>query len=111
MQRQRRGLARKIFSTLLAAALAACSQVDTNTNPGTNPSAVPPSITTQPTDRAVNEGDTATFTVEAAGSTPLTYQWHKNGSAILGATGTTLLVVSTAADDGAMFSVTVSNTA
>jgi len=111
MQRQRRGLARKVFSTLLAAALAACSQVDTNTNPGNNPSAVPPSITTQPTAQAVNEGDTATFTVEAGGSTPLTYQWHKNGSAVLGATGKTLLVVSTAADDGAMFSVTVSNTA
>ena len=103
------GLARKIFPTILAATLAACGQVDTSTNPGTDPSAVPPSITAQPTPQSVHEGEAATFTVEATGSSPLTYQWHKNGAPIAGATGVSLVVTPTVADSGAMYSVAVSN--
>jgi hypothetical protein len=107
----RAGLARSVFLSLIAAALAACGQVDTSTNPGDNPSSVPPTITTQPAAQSVTEGETATFTVAASGTTPLSYQWNKNGSTIPGATGTSLVVASTASDNGAMFAVTVTNPA
>ncbi|HEX4389871.1 MAG TPA: immunoglobulin domain-containing protein [Steroidobacteraceae bacterium] len=103
------GLTRKFFPTILAAALAACGQVDTTTNPGTDPSAVPPSITTQPTPQSVQEGEAATFAVEAAGSSPLTYQWQRDGAAIAGATGASLVVTPAVSDSGAMYSVIVSN--
>src|SRR4029078_9677825 len=45
---------------------------------------VPPSITTQPANAAVTVGSTATFTVVAAGTAPLSYQWKKKGTAIGG---------------------------
>jgi Abnormal spindle-like microcephaly-assoc'd, ASPM-SPD-2-Hydin/Immunoglobulin domain/Immunoglobulin I-set domain len=45
-----------------------------------------PTITTQPASRSVSVGQTATFTVAAYGSPPLTFQWRKNGVAISGAT-------------------------
>ena len=35
-------------------------------------------IITQPTDKSVIEGETATFTVNATGSEPLSYQWQQN---------------------------------
>src|ERR1039458_10803370 len=40
-------------------------------------SAAAPSITTQPSNQAVSVGLTATFSVAASGTTPLTYQWQK----------------------------------
>lgn len=39
----------------------------------------PPSITAQPTNITVNSGQTATFTVTATGTAPLTYQWQSAG--------------------------------
>jgi hypothetical protein len=39
----------------------------------------PPFITRQPTNQTVMEGQTATFTVQAIGEFPLTYQWYHNG--------------------------------
>lgn len=71
-----------------------------------------PSITTQPSSETVAVGGTATFTVVATGSPPLSYQWSKGGVPITGAvfaTYTTPVVAST--DDGAMYSVLVSNSA
>jgi hypothetical protein len=40
------------------------------------PTATAPSITAQPTNQTVSAGQTATFTVSAAGSAPLSYQWQ-----------------------------------
>src|ERR1700722_7796125 len=45
-----------------------------------------PTITAQPANQTVTAGQTATFTVAATGTAPLSYQWQKNGSAISGAT-------------------------
>src|SRR5205085_1156291 len=39
---------------------------------------VAPTITTQPASQTVSTGQTATFTVAATGTAPLSYQWHKN---------------------------------
>jgi Immunoglobulin domain len=71
-----------------------------------------PSITVQPADEAVNLGQSATFSVNATGSAPLTYQWRKNGANISGATATTYSTPNTtAADNGTSFDVVVANPA
>ena len=47
----------------------------------------PPAITSQPQNRTVDPGVSATFSVSASGSAPLSYQWRRNGANISGATG------------------------
>jgi glucose/arabinose dehydrogenase len=72
--------------------------------------AQPPTIGAQPQDVTVGIGASATFDVVASGSQPLSYQWRRNGSNIPGATGTSYTVTNVqASDDGAQFSVVVSN--
>ncbi len=71
---------------------------------------VPPSISAQPANQTVNAGKTATFSVAATGAATLTYQWKKNGSAIGGATASSYTTPATiASDNGALFTVTVTN--
>ena len=73
---------------------------------------IAPIITMQPVRQAVTAGQTATFTVIAAGTAPLNYQWQKNGTAIPGATSSTYMSsATTASDDGTSISVVVSNSA
>lgn len=78
---------------------------------GSNASpALAPAITTQPSNQSTRVGQTVTFTVVAGGTTPLKYQWMKNGTALSDATAaayTTTAAV--AADNGAIFTATVSN--
>ena len=70
----------------------------------------PPSITTQPADKTVTVGQKAKFTVTATGTTPLRYQWMKNSVNIDGATKASYTTpATTLADNGALFSVVVSN--
>ena len=74
--------------------------------------AVAPTITTQPTNQTVTAGQTASFTVVAAGTAPLSYQWQRNGANIAGATAATYTTpATTTADSGATFRVVVTNTA
>lgn len=54
-------------------------------------------------------GGTATFTVAATGSPPPTYQWRFNGTAIPGATGTTLVIPNVTAANAGDYTVSVSN--
>jgi hypothetical protein len=69
-----------------------------------------PSITAQPGNRTVVAGQTASFSVTATGTAPLSYQWRKNGAAIGGATSASYTTpATTTADNGALFSVVVSN--
>ena len=75
---------------------------------GTNGGA--PSIATQPTNQTVTAGQTATFSAAATGTAPLSYQWQKNGADIAGATSATYTTpVTTVADSGEQFRLTVSN--
>jgi Phosphoesterase family/Immunoglobulin domain/Immunoglobulin I-set domain len=77
-----------------------------------NASATAPTITTQPANQTVTVGQTATFTVAATGTAPLSYQWQKNGTAISGATSASYTTpATTSADNGAKFVVVVSNVA
>ena len=72
--------------------------------------AVAPTITTQPTAQTVTEGQTATFSVMATGTAPLTYQWKKDGTSISGATSSTYTTPATSsADNAAVFTVVVTN--
>src|SRR5207244_12293558 len=73
--------------------------------------AVAPSVTMQPASQTVTAGQTASFSVTAAGTAPLSYQWNKNGAAISGATSSTYTTAATtSADNGEQFTVDVSNT-
>ncbi|WLT30920.1 hypothetical protein [Geothrix sp. PMB-07] len=74
------------------------------------PSTVAPIITTQPRDQIVTLGQPGNFSVVASGTAPLSYQWKRNGTIISGATSANYaMAVTTSADNGASFTVTVSN--
>jgi hypothetical protein len=73
---------------------------------------VAPTISTQPANQTVTAGQTATFSVTASGTAPLTYQWQLNGSDISGATSASYTTpVTTTANSGELFRVVVSNSA
>ncbi len=96
--------------------LTATSQADptktASSNVTVNAAAVPPSIVTQPANQTVIVGSTATFTVVAAGTAPLSYQWRKNGVNIAGATAASYTTPATVlADNGSLFSVVVTGAA
>ncbi len=71
---------------------------------------MPVSISAQPANQTVTVGQTATFSVAATGTSPLTYQWRKNGANISGASAASYTTPATAStDNGAKFDVVVSN--
>ena len=70
---------------------------------------VPPSIVVQPVNQSVAVGQDATFTFEATGSLPLTYQWYKNSTTIVGATTNTLNVLNASLSDNGNFYASVTN--
>jgi hypothetical protein len=83
--------------------------VPTLPTPTPTPTA-PPMITSQPMDTTVPVGRRARFSVTATGAEPLSYQWTKNGTTIIGATR--MIYTSpptTRADNGALFAVVVTN--
>jgi hypothetical protein len=91
-------------SLLLAAVTSACGSGGGSTKP------VAPTIVTQPANQKTTVGLTATFTVNAAGTGPLQYQWSKNGTAISGASSASYTTPSaTPADNGANFTVFLTN--
>src|SRR5205814_8359528 len=60
--------------------------------------------------QTVSSGQTATFSVTATGTAPLTYQWKKNSVAISGAMSSAYTTAATtSSDSGAQFTVVVSN--
>ncbi len=69
--------------------------------------AAPASITRQPASQAVNPGASVTFTVEASGTAPLTYQWNFNGAPITGETSSTLTLPSVTAAHAGTYTVEV----
>lgn len=71
---------------------------------------VAPRIATQPVAARVAQGAAATFSVAAAGSLPLTYQWQRNGIDIAGATQSSYTIdAAMQGDNGATFAVRVRN--
>ncbi len=77
-----------------------------------NPAPAAPSITTQPANQTVTAGQSATFSVVATGTAPLTYQWQKNSANITGAISSSYTTpATTTADNNSTFDVVVTNTA
>ena len=75
-------LAFQLTAVLVAISLAGCSGV-ANSGGGTNP--VAPTLAMQPASVTVAAGQTATFSVSASGTAPLSYQWRKNTTNVNGA--------------------------
>ena len=71
---------------------------------------VPPAITNQPQGLTINQGTSATFTVGASGTDPLTCQWLFNGGSIA-ATGSSYTLTNAQPANGGSYSVVVSNSA
>jgi len=77
-----------------------------------NSAAVAPTITVEPANQTAATGQTATFTVAASGTAPLSYQWQKNGANISGAASSSYTTpATTTANNGSTFAVVVSNSA
>ncbi len=76
-----------------------------------NAGSTAPTITGQPASQTVTAGQSVSFTVTATGTAPLAYQWRKGGATITGATSATYTFTATYADNGAQYSVVVSNAA
>jgi endonuclease/exonuclease/phosphatase family metal-dependent hydrolase len=73
---------------------------------------VPPSIVTQPQDQIATAGDTVSFSVEAGGTAPFTYQWLSNNIPVPHATNDTFTLFSVSTNlNGSFYSVTVTNVA
>jgi glucose/arabinose dehydrogenase len=72
----------------------------------------PPRIDGQPASQTVAVGQSATFSVSASGTAPLSYQWQRNAADIAGANNASYTLAGAAAgDSGAQFRVVVSNVA
>ena len=76
---------------------------------GKCPGPFPPEITVQPTNQTVVVGGTATFTVMAGGTPPLSYQWNFNGTNISGATNTLLTLTNVQSSQAGNYAVLVTN--
>ncbi|HWY75260.1 MAG TPA: immunoglobulin domain-containing protein, partial [Verrucomicrobiae bacterium] len=76
---------------------------------GVPPPAPPPTITGQPTNRTVPAGQSATFSVAATGTAPITYQWQFNGSPISGANSNAYTVFNVQPSNTGPYIVVVSN--
>jgi hypothetical protein len=69
-------------------------------------------ISTQPQNKEVEEGGTATFSVVATGTALLSYQWQKNGSNIHSATSASYTTQpTTMVDNGSTYRVNITNPA
>jgi hypothetical protein len=76
---------------------------------GPYPGGTVPTVVAQPQNYTVVAGSTATFTVQAAGSPPLAYQWFHGAELISGATAATLQLAGATPADAGAYSVVVYN--
>ena len=71
------------------------------------PQVTAPIAITAPVSQTVQAGQTALFSVAASGTSPLSYQWFKNGAVIVAANSTSLAIPVGPADVGSAIQVTV----
>ena len=69
------------------------------------------SIVTHPISMTKKAGDSATFTAEAMGTTPISYQWRKDRVNITGATSTSYPIPAPTSADAGTYDVVVTNPA
>ncbi|MBI5689808.1 MAG: PQQ-binding-like beta-propeller repeat protein [Verrucomicrobia bacterium] len=70
---------------------------------------IPPAIFTAPVAQSGLAGETLTLSVAVTGSTPLTYQWLRDGAPIAGATTSTYVLTRARPSDSGRYSVRVGN--
>lgn len=68
-----------------------------------------PIIVSHPTNQTVLEGESATFTVDATGTQPLTYQWSFDDEDIDGATSASLTLANIHLNQAGVYAVRISN--
>ena len=68
-----------------------------------------PTLTNQPSSTSVTAGNAVSFTVAASGTSPFTYQWKKDGTAITGATSAIYTINAVATSDAGSYTVVVTN--
>ena len=69
-----------------------------------------PIITSQPQDKTISVGESASFSVSASGAAPLSYQWERDRVSISGATSSTYsLNNAQLSDSGSLFRCVVTN--
>ncbi len=69
----------------------------------------PPTISAQPQNQTVTQGQTANFSVTAEGTAPLLYQWQRSGTNLPGATGATLAILNAQTSDAGTYRIVISN--
>ena len=70
-----------------------------------------PQVTAHPANVTVSAGQSASFSVSASGTAPLSFQWQRDGVNISGATSSTFTLASAQlSDNGATFRAVVTNT-
>ena len=94
------------FSTVNGLARPGIARLNGNIEPG-----VPPNLVSQPQDREVARGMDVIFSVKVTGTIPLVYQWFRDGTAIAGASDSTLNLTNIQAADAGAYSVVVTNLA
>ncbi len=103
---------RRHIQAIGAISLLAILQIGCGGNSTASGSTTPPVITGEPANATVTAGQAATFSVNAMGTAPLSYQWQKNGTNIVSATAASYTTpATTMADNGTTFLVIVSNSA
>src|ERR1039458_325404 len=70
---------------------------------------IAPSISVQPTNRAVIAGGSVTFSAMAAGTSPLSYQWQFNGTNLASATASALPLANVQMDQSGSYALVVTN--
>ena len=96
--------------TATAPGLASGSVTLSSVAPPVSTQSQAPSIIVPPVNEATTSGYTATFSVVASGSGTLSYQWSDSHGLIAGATSATYTTpVTTAADNGDTYTVTISS--
>jgi hypothetical protein len=68
-----------------------------------------PAILTQPTNQSILAGATASFSVSASGTGPLSFQWQEKGSDLPGATATSWSITDAQPANSGEYTVVVSN--
>ncbi len=71
----------------------------------------PPALAAQPVSQTIIVGQSATFTVSAAGTAPFSYQWYLGGVAISGATSSSYTTPATTTLGNVVYTVQVTNVA
>lgn len=96
-----------LFSSLILLSLAACGGGGSSA-----PAPVAPSVNAAPQSQSVSVGNAVQLSVQAGGSTPISYQWQRNGVDIPGATSASYtLGHATLADSNAEYRVLLKNAA